>query len=121
MQKKPSEQINDFLEFLEKAKEEYESAFEKVGEEDRKVQTFLHDTEFAPDRNERNKVATRLQRSRRKRREAKDIVQLYENVYKFYLDRSNQNFIKSLRKLFNDQRMMENYLFGKREFKKRVD
>lgn len=37
MGKKPSEQINDFLEFLETAKEEYENAFEKVGEEDRKV------------------------------------------------------------------------------------
>lgn len=121
MQKKPSEQINDFLEFLEKAKEEYESAFEKVGEEDRKVQTFLHDTEFAPNRNERNKVATRLQKSRKKRREAKDVVQLYENTYKFYLDKSNQNIIKTLRRLLNDQRTIENYLFGKREFKNRVD
>lgn len=99
MGKKPSEQINDFLEFLETAKEEYENAFEKVGEEDRKVQTFLHDTEFAPNRNERNKIATRLQKSRKKRREAKDIVQLHENLYKFYLDRSNQNFIKALKKV----------------------
>lgn len=121
MGKKPSEQINDFLEFLEIAKEEYESAFERVWEEDRKVQTFLHDTEFALNRNERNKIATRLQRSRKKRREATDIVQLYENAYKFYLDKSNQNFIKALRRFLNEQRTVENYLFGKREFKKRVD
>lgn len=50
MDKKPSEVITDFLNFLETSKCEYESAYAGVGEEDRKVQTFLHDIEFAPDK-----------------------------------------------------------------------
>lgn len=121
MDKKPSEYISEFLEFLEKSKEEHESAYAEVGTEDRKEQTFLHDLEFAPNKNERNKVATRFQQSRRARRKAKDRAQLYENPYKFYTDQQNQNLIKRLRRLQNEQKQMENYLFGQREFKNRVD
>lgn len=83
MDKKPSEYISEFLEFLEKSKEEHESAYTEVGAEDR--------------------------------------VQLYENPYKFYTDQQNQNLIKRLRRLQNEQKQMENYLFVQREFKNRVD
>lgn len=61
MERKPSEIITDFLNFLESAKNEYESAYADVGAEERKEQTFLHDLEFALNKNERNKVATRFQ------------------------------------------------------------
>lgn len=121
MDKKPSEVIFNFLNFLETAKREYESAFEDVGVEDSKVQTFLHDMELAPNKNERNKVATRLQQSRKTRRKAKDKAQLYECVHHFYMEKQYQNLIKALRKLQKDQITMENYLFGNREFKNRVD
>ena len=63
MEKKPSEIITEFLNFLETAKNEYESAYADVGLEDRKEQTFLHDLEFAQNKNERNKVATRFQQT----------------------------------------------------------
>ena len=65
MERKPSEIITQFLKFLESAKDEYETAHAAVGAEEKKEQTFLHDLEFAPDKNERNKVATRFQQSRR--------------------------------------------------------
>lgn len=121
MEKKLSEIITEFLNFLETAKNEYESAYADVGAEDRKEQTFLHDLEFAPNKNERNKVATRFQQSRRARRKAKDRAQLYEYVSNFYTDKQNQNLIKALRRLQNEQITREKYLFGKREFKNRVD
>lgn len=121
MEKKPSEIITEFLNFLERAKNEYESAYADVGAEDRKEQTFLHDLEFSPNKNERNKVATRFQQSRRARRKAKDRAQLYEYVSNFYTDKQNQNLIKALRRLQNEQIAREKYLFGKREFKNRVD
>lgn len=121
MGKRPSETITDFLNFLEAAKSEYESAYADVGAEDRKGQTFLHDLEFALNRNERNKVATRFQQSRRVRRKAKDRAQLYEYINNFYMDRQNQNLIKALRRLQNEQITREKYLFGNREFKNRVD
>ena len=46
---------------------------------------------------------------------------LYENVHKFYADKQNQNFLKALRRLLNEQTSEEKYLFGKREFKNRVE
>lgn len=119
--KKPSEIITEFLNFLELAKNEYESAYADAGAEDKKAQTFIHDLEFAPNKNERNKVATRFQQSRRSRRKAKDRAQLYEYISNFYTDKQNQNLIKALRRLQNEQITREKYLFGNREFKNRVD
>ena len=121
MEKKPSEIITEFLNFLEMAKSEYTSAYADVGAEDRKEQTFLHDLEFAPNKNERNKVATRFQQSRRTRRKAKDRAKLYEHIHNFYTDKQNQNLLKALRRLQNEQISEEKYLFGNREFKNRVD
>ena len=121
MDKRPSVIITEFLQLLENSRNEYEQAFSEVGQEDRKVQTFLHDMEFAPNKGERNKIATRLQQSRRIRRNAKDRAQLYENIYNFYTDKQTQNLLKSLRRLQNEQNATEKYLFGNREFKNRVD
>ena len=121
MEKRPSEIITEFLNFLETADREYGSAYADVGKEDSRVQTFLHDMEFAPSGKERNKIATRLQQSRRARRKGKDRVQLYGKVHEFYTDRQNQNLIKALRRLQNEQVTVEKYLFGNREFKNRVD
>lgn len=121
MKEKPSEIVTQFLNFFETSKHEYESAYADVGKEDSRTQTFLHDMEFAPNRNERNKVAARFQQSRRTRRKAKDRAQLYEYINNFYTDRQNQNFFKALRRLQNEQAAREKYLFGNREFKNRVD
>ena len=65
MERRPSEILTNFLNFLEAAEREYESAYAAVGKEDSRVQTFLHDMEFAPDGKTRNRIATRLQQSRR--------------------------------------------------------
>ena len=48
-------------------------------------------------------------------------MQLYGKVHEFYTDRQNQNLIKVLRRLQNEQVSVEKYLFGNREFKNRVD
>lgn len=121
MEKRPSEVITEFLNFLETAEVEYETAYADVKKEDSKVQTFLHDMEFAPNKAERNKIATRLQQSRKARRKSKDRVQLFESVHSFYTDKQNQNLLKALRRLQSEQNTVEKYLFGNREFKNRVD
>lgn len=120
-EKRPSETVGDFLKFLEAASSGYKSAYAEVGAEDNKLQTFLHDMEFAPDQKERNKIATKLQQSRRARQKAKDRVQLYENIHNLYTDKQYANLIKALRRLQSEQAATEKYLFGNREFKKRVD
>lgn len=121
MERKPSEVITEFLNFLEASSREYEAAYADVGAEDNRLQTFLHDLEFSPDRNERNRNATRLQQSRRTRRKAKDRAKLYGHIHEFYMDKQNQHLLKALRRLLNEQVTEEKYLFGEREFKNRVD
>ena len=119
--KNPSEIISEFLAFLDFASSEYEASFANVGKEDSKVITFAHDFEFAANKNERNKIATKFQQSRRYRRKEKDKAQLYELVHKFYLDKQNRVLLNALKRLLNDQIAREKYLFGEREFKHRVD
>lgn len=121
MDKIPSEILANFLNYLNLCKTQYEIAYSEVGAEDNKVQAFLHDMEFAPNKAERNKIGTRIQQSRKRRREAKDKTLLYENIYNFYADKQNQNLLKALRRTQNEQVKQEKYVFGNREFKRRVE
>ena len=63
----PAAELERFLNFVDACSQEYKNAYDKVNEEDRRVQDFLHQMEFAKDQAERNRVATKLQRSRRSR------------------------------------------------------
>lgn len=116
---RPSEIVQAFLDYLESCKNEYETAYADVGEEDKRVQDFLHAMEFAPNRKERNKIATQLHNSRVARRISKDKSQELEKVYKFYKDPSNTPMLKKLRNLVKEQRKTEEYLLGERHYNRR--
>ena len=64
----PSKSLENFLNFLDQCVKEYQYAYDNVSREDKRLQDLLHEMEFATDRAERNRVATRLQNSRRERR-----------------------------------------------------
>lgn len=69
MQKKnPSDQLTEFLNFIDSCYAAYRLAYDAVNEEDRRLQDLLHEMEFAADKAARNRVATKLQHSRRERR-----------------------------------------------------
>ena len=87
---KPSEIIETFLDWLESCKNEYEENYAIAGEEDKRVQDFLHAMEFAQNKQERNRIATQPQQSRKRRRVAKDRVQELKEVYDFYKDQNNR-------------------------------
>ena len=117
---RPSEIVQAFLDYLEACKNEYEVAYADVGEEDKRVQDFLHAMEFAPTRKERNKIATQLHNSRVARRIAKDKSQELEKIYKFYKDPANVPMLKKLRNLVKEQKRTEEYLESERHYKPRV-
>ena len=117
---KPSDRLEQFLNYLESVKEEYEANFAIVGEEDKRLQDLLHALEFAPNKKERNKIATQFQRSRRRRRKAKDKVMELEKVYEFQKDQANRPVLKRLKATITQQKGNEQYLLGPREYKKRV-
>lgn len=117
---KPSETLERFLDYLEDVKEEYEANFAIVGEEDRRLQDLLHALEFAPNKQERNKIATQFQQSRKRRRKAKDKVKELEKVYEFQKDQANRPVLKRMKAVITQQKGNEQFLAGPREYKKRV-
>lgn len=119
-EQRPSEVIENFLSYIDSVKTEYETNFAIVGEEDKRLQDLLHALEFAPNKQERNKIATQFQRSRKRRRKAKDRVLELEKLYDFQKDQANRPFLKRLRGILQPQKGTEKYLESEREYKKRV-
>lgn len=117
----PSEQLTNFLNFIDACISRYKYAFDNVGQEDKRLQDLLHEIEFAPNKAERNKIATKLQRSRRIRRENKDEVKLYEKIAKFFEDKRNKDALNQLRQLLGQQRKEEEYIFSDRTYKPRIE
>ena len=76
--------------------------------------------EFAGDRAERNRVATRLQTSRKQRRRMKDLMKRDEQVVKFFEDPENRKILNKMRQLLGRQRKEEEYLEGERTYKPRA-
>lgn len=117
----PSKHLEDFLNFLDQCIREYQYAYDNVSKEDKRLQDLLHEMEFAKDKAERNRVATKLQGSRRERRKNKDTVQLYDRIVRFAEDQNNRRTINLFRQLLGQQRKEEEYLQSKRVYKKRAE
>lgn len=118
--RKPSDIILDFLNLLEKSSTIHDEAFRIVGGEDKKTVDFMHKIEFAENKAERNKVATKFQQSRKVRRNAKDEVLLYENIVKFAGNISHKATIRDLKTVLGLQKQREEYLASERTYKERV-
>ena len=116
---KPSEVLQNFLDFMKACQKEYQVCTVEVHKHDKRVQDFLHGLELAPNRQERNKVATQAGRSRRARRRLKDRAQLLEECAKFYGDRSNKQFFDRMQGLIEKQRKEEEFLESDRVYKPR--
>ena len=118
--KEASEVLSGFLDFLDECERQYQTARDAVGLEDRRLQDLLHELEFAQDKAERNRVATKFQRSRRERRRQKDEVQRLELIVNFFGEQNHKNTVKKMRQLLGRQRKEEEFLRGKRVYKPRV-
>ncbi len=116
----PAEQLSEFLNFVEQSYTDYQIASEALKEEDRRLQDLLHEMEFAADKAERNRVATRLQKSRRERRKNKDTVKLNEQVVRFFEEKPHRDSLNKMKQLLGKQRKEEEYLFGERVYKQKA-
>lgn len=118
---KPSEIIDEFLNFLKYCDKEYKDCVTQVYKYDRMNQDFLHDIEFAHNYDERYKIATRVHKQRNDRRAMKDRVEFVEKVAKFYSDKQNKQFIDRLKNLLADQKKAEEYVLNERHYNRRGD
>ena len=119
--KEPSETISEFLNYIDRIRYEYKAAEDAMKTEDKRLQDLLHELEFAEDKAARNRVATKLQRSRRERRHQKDEMMRRELVVQFFDDPTPKSTINKMRQILGKQRKQEEYLNGERHYNKRVD
>ncbi len=117
----PAESLEDFLKFVDQCYQEYQMAQEAVSREDKRLQDLLHELEFAKEKGERNRVATKFQRSRRERRKHKDIIKRNELVVKFFEEKPHRDTLNKLRQLLGRQRKEEEYLSSERIYKPRAN
>jgi hypothetical protein len=117
----PAKALEEFLNAVAASKQEYQYAYDAVNEEDRRLQDLLHEVEFAPNKAERNRSATKLQQSRRRRRECKDIVKKNEKLVKFFEEQKNRETLNRMRQLLGQQRKEEEYLASERTYKPRMN
>ena len=76
--------------------------------------------EFAKDKGERNRIATKIHNNQIQRRTAKDRVLKLEKAAAFFTDKSNRPFIGQLKRLLKDQKDKEAYLEDDREYVRRA-
>ena len=119
VEKKPSEFIDEFLQFLKYCDKEYRECVSEVWKYDKMTQDHIHDIEFAHNYDERCRVATEVHKKRNERRVYKDRVAWIENVAKFYSDKQNKQFIDKLKKLLEEQKKSEEFILGERHYNRR--
>ena len=118
--KSPAEQLQEFLNFVDSCSREYQTAYSAMNDEEKRLQDLIHEMEFAENKAERNKVATKLQHSRRSRRKNKDIVMRNELVVKFFEEQSHKSTLNKMRQLLGRQRKEEEFSQSKRTYKPRI-
>lgn len=108
MQEKTSKHIEDFLNFLRNAQNEYTWSMEKEKEQEELTQDFLHLLELEDlNYHERAKIAGHLTEARQERRQYKDSVEELKSVVEFV--KANKKFLNELEQVLGDVRKQEKY------------
>lgn len=118
-EKKPSEIVQDFIEFLDNSKTEYEEAkarCDKYDSIDRHIY-WAHKFELASDKNERNRLATAYQKERLDRRACKNTVDRLKAIHDFVCSDNNKSTIKRMKGMIQVQKSQEDYLDSEKEYK----
>lgn len=131
---KTSKNIENFLNFYDAVKREYDTASEMVNQCDKLTQDLLHRLELESlSTNEKNKIATQLKYCRKDRRYWKDIVEEVESFVTMFNQteasqadnkkkaevEANRRFINMLRETLGKTRKQESY-HANRSYKPRI-
>lgn len=118
--KKPSEYITEFLNFVAEAQVQYRICEEEVNNQDKLTQDYLHKLELGELKcNERSKVATQLAINRQDRRYYKDRVEEFKPIVEFFNDPVNKKVLEKLKQVLGETRRWESY-HSDRTYKPRV-
>ena len=109
MEKKISEQIKSFLDFIDECRELNSMAYSGVGEEDKRHQDLTHAIEFEHDSEKIDRIGRRIHQNRIERRVYKDIYEITSPVVEFARDPQNKKTLDSARQLLGKVRKVESY------------
>lgn len=120
MDKRPSEYISEFLNFMAEAQIQYRICDEEVNNQDKLTQDYLHKLELGDLKcDERSKVATKLAINRQDRRYYKDRVEEFKPIVEFFNDQQNKRVLEKLKQVLGETRRWESY-HKDRKYKPRV-
>ena len=119
-EKDPSEVLSEFLSYIDRIRYDYKSAHDAVRKEEKRLQDLLHELEFADGENEKRRAGTKLQQSRRNRRQKKDEMMRLELIVNFFDEPTPKSALGKMTQLLGKQRKNEEYLNGERHYNKRV-
>lgn len=110
MNKKPSEYLTEFLNFVADAQSHYRFCSDEVNNQDKLTQDYLHSLELDDlKRDERSKIATKLAINRKDRRYYKDRVEELQPIVDFFTDPQNKKVLDKLTNVLGACRKAENY------------
>ena len=120
MDKKPSEYITEFLNFVAEAQVQHRICEEEVNNQDKLTQDYLHKLELGELKCDgRSKVATQLAINRQDRRYYKDRVEEFKPIVEFFNDPINKKVLDKLKQVLGETRRWESY-HKDRKYKPRV-
>lgn len=110
MDKKPSEYMSEFLNFISWAQSHYSFCSDEVNNQDKLTQDYLHSLELDDmKRDERSKVATKLAINRKDRRYYKDRVEELEPIVQFFEEPQNKRVLDKMKQVLGVVRKSEAY------------
>lgn len=105
---KKSEIVKAFLDLIDDSAKDASWARNNRIEQDKITQDLLHKLELGKYK-ERNKVATRLVKCRRDRRQYKDVEEEAEAIIAWTKTKEGERVLKDLKKMLGELRKVENY------------
>lgn len=110
MDKKPSEYISEFLNFVAEARTQYKLYTEEVAKQDKLTQDYLHSLELDDLKcSERSKIATKLATNRKDRRYYKNRVEEFKPIVELFDKPQAKELLNLMTKVLGDTRKSENY------------
>jgi len=105
-----AESIASFLRFCTNSVKAYQSSNSEMDNQDKLTQDILHDLELGESKYEdRAKLATKLQQTRRLRRLEKNVVEELQPLFNWANSKDGKAALDSLRNILGEVRKQEDY------------
>lgn len=104
-----SEKLKAFIDFVDESVNLCGQSYENMKKEENRTQDLLHAIEFETNGRERSKICTKLHHCRNERRRNKDIVEVTEEIAKFFAEPQHKKTLDQMRQLLGKVRKVEKY------------